>query len=180
MYLKYILFIFLNCLISVSDFAQNPPYQGTIFIEKDIINNKDCSAFKNIEYRGRGNKLVYDRRVNNWININAHLFDISWNDSLSTMAVVNPEFTQAQAEEHAMTYGFKTGQLPFCLRTDLKEIWIHEGNNDWGGGNKLMNIMRNHQVGWMHKTRIIIIFQAMQGITQKERILQNHFYCGWQ
>lgn len=115
--------------------AQTPPYSGTIFIEPGIITDTDCSTLSGITYTGQGYKWVYDRRVNNWVYVNAYLFDVVWNDSLTSQAVVNPEFTITEATTEANKYAFKIGQLPHCLRTDVNEIWIHKGNFDWGGGN---------------------------------------------
>ncbi len=116
--------------------AQTPPYSGTVWIESGIITDADCSTLSSVTYTGQGIKVVYDRRVNAWVSINAHLFDIVWNDSLTSQAVVNPEFNLKEATVEANKYGFKIGQLPHCLRTDVNEIWIHKGANAWGGGNK--------------------------------------------
>jgi hypothetical protein len=116
--------------------AQKPPYSGTIFFDKDIVSQQDSSTIDSITYVGRGLKLVYDRRVNNWININAYLFRIKWNDGLTSQAVVNPEFTLQEATIQAEKYGFSVGQLPKILRTDVNELWIHKGLQPFGGGNK--------------------------------------------
>ncbi len=131
----HLLVLLFACLQSYILVAQTPPYFGTIFIEPGIITDTDCSTLSSVTYTGQGIALVYDRRVNNWVNINAYLFNVVWNDSLTSQAVVNPEFTIAEATAEANKYAFKIGQLPHCLRTDINEIWIHKGNFDWGGGN---------------------------------------------
>lgn len=116
-------------------YAQTPPYGGTIFIEPNIITSADPSTLQSVTYTGQGMKTVFDRRVNNWININAHLFAVVWNDGLISEAVINPEFTLAEATTEANKYGFLIGQLPYVLRTDVNEIWIHKGVQPFGGGN---------------------------------------------
>ena len=116
--------------------AQTPPYAGTIFIAPGMITSTDCSNLLTVTPAGTGSRVVFDRRVNTWVTINAYLFDVLWDDSLRSQAVVNPEFTPAEAATQAQKYAWMLGQLPYCLRTDVDEIWIHKGNNDWGGGNQ--------------------------------------------
>ncbi len=112
------------------------PYVGTIFIDEHIVSPSDSSVFVNATYTGQDLKTVFDRRVDDWVTINAFLFDVEWNDGLTSEAVVNPEFgTSALAEIMAEKYGRIIGQLPHCLRTDVHEIWIHQGKEDFGGGN---------------------------------------------
>lgn len=116
--------------------AQTPPYSGTIFIDPDIITSSDSSSIKSTTYAGRGQRQVYDRRVNNWININAYLFDVVWKDGVFSEAIVNPEFgTIESAKVEAEKYARLIGQLPFCLRLDVDQIWIHQGVQPFGGGN---------------------------------------------
>lgn len=118
----------LNCL--------SQPYSGTIFVDSDIIISSDSSAYVNSNYTGQGFKTIFDRRVNNWITVNAYLFEIVWNDGLSSEAVINPEFgTVELAEAEAEKYGWHIGQLPHCLRVDVDEIWINKGVEAFGGGN---------------------------------------------
>lgn len=112
------------------------PYGGTIFVDPDIIVASDSSTFVSATYTGQGLKTVFDRRVNSWIEINAYLFNVVWNDGLSTDAVINPEFASIDlAKVEAEKYGWHIGQLPKCLRTDVNEIWIHKGVELFGGGN---------------------------------------------
>lgn len=132
-------FLFVLLFLGVSacnSKAQSPPYAGTIFITPGLITATDCSTLLTVTPAGTGSRVVFDRRVNNWITINAYLFDVLWDDSLRSQAVVNPEFTPAEAATQAQKYAWMLGQLPYCLRTDIAEIWIHKGNNDWGGGNQ--------------------------------------------
>jgi hypothetical protein len=63
------------------------------------------------------------------------IYKVIWKDGLSSIAVVNPEFTEAQAKSEAKKYGILIGQLPYILRKEVKEIWIHKGVELFGGGN---------------------------------------------
>lgn len=127
-----LLFLF---FIATSTYAQ-PPYWGTIFMDADIITASDPSTIQSTTYAGRGMVFTFDRRVNNWVYINAYLFNVVWNDGLSSVAQVNPEFgSVAAASVEAQKYGFLIGQLPYVLRVDVDEIWIHKGTQPFGGGN---------------------------------------------
>lgn len=117
-------------------YAQKPPYSGTIFIEKDIITASDSSTFVSSTYIGQGTRRVFDRRISGMDTINAYLFKIVWSDGLTTEAVVNPEFGSDEAAIEASKYGKIVGQIPKCLRIDVKGIWIHKGIKPFGGGNR--------------------------------------------
>ena len=123
-------------LVLISFKCLSQPYSGTIFVNSDIIISSDSSTLINVTFTGQGIKTIFDRRVNNWITIDAFLFEVLWNDGLSSEAVVNPEFgTVELAEIEAKKYGWHIGQLPYCLRLDVDEIWINRGVELFGGGN---------------------------------------------
>ena len=120
--------------ISFNCFSQ--PDGGTVFVDADIITSSDSSAFESVTYKGRGDRLTFDRRINDWITVNAFLFEVVWNDELSAESVINPEFETIElAEIEAEKYGMLIGQLPYCLRLDIDEIVIHKGTQLFGGGN---------------------------------------------
>lgn len=134
----YLFFLVIFSALSFTKIeAQTPPYSGTIFIDPDIIISSDPSAIQSTTYTGRGQRTVYDRRVNNWISVNGFLFNVIWNDGITSEAIVNPEFgTLDSARVEAERYARIIGQLPNCLRTDVDQIWIHKGKQPFGGGNK--------------------------------------------
>ena len=113
-----------------------PPFSGTIFITGDIITSSDPSLFSEIEYRGTGLRQMYDRRNGGaWINIEPYLFDTSFSDGLKTEIQINPEFKLDEATVEANKYAFLIGQLPTALRKDVQTMWIHKGEEAYGGGN---------------------------------------------
>lgn len=70
-------------------------------------------------YTGQGMETVYDYRVG-WTTINAYLFNVVWNDGLTCVAMVNPEFgSVAAAQVEAEIYGAACGKVPTCLRTGV-------------------------------------------------------------
>lgn len=131
--------VFLFCLIMVTAtiVSAQPPYSGTIFIDPDIITASDPSAIQSTTYTSQGMVTMYDRRVPDWVTVNAYLFDVVWEDGMTSIAQVNAEFgTVAAATVEAEKYAFLIGQLPASLRRDVDEIWIHQGVEPFGGGNR--------------------------------------------
>ena len=128
--------LLLVVLASFSIPAQDdPPYWGTIFIDPDIIVETDSSTFLNISYAGTGSRRMYDRRVPGWVTRNAYLFNAGFNDGLTAEVQVNPEFSLDDARAMSLKYARVIGQLPTVLRKDVETVWIHKGENPFGGGN---------------------------------------------
>jgi hypothetical protein len=114
----------------------DPPFGGTIFIDPDIITSSDPTTFQSVSYAGRGSRTMYDRRIANWITVNAYLFNASFDDGLTAEIQVNPEFGSSDAAlQEAQKYAPVIGQLPTALRTDVQTVWIHKGTEPFGGGN---------------------------------------------
>ena len=115
--------------------VSNPPWDGTIFITGNIITSEDPSTYESQEYKGIDSRLMYDRRESSFINIDAHLFDTYYSDEHYIEVQVNREFSLEEAKVEANKYAWLIGQLPKVLKRDIETVWIHKGNNDWGGGN---------------------------------------------
>lgn len=133
----YTLFLIMGLLFTFNTLnAQTPPYSGTIFIDPDIITATDPSAIQSTTYTGQGKRTVFDRRENKFITINAYLFKVVWNDGLTSEAIINPEFGSVSAATvEAEKYAYVIGKLPYSLRIDVKQIWVHQGAQLFGGGN---------------------------------------------
>jgi hypothetical protein len=113
-----------------------PPFSGTIFVEPDIFTDEDPTDYLGVSYSGQGNRTMYDRRTSSWVSKYAFLFDATFHGMPDVEVQVNPEFaSRAAAETEAVKYAAVVGRLPRCLRTDLKTMWIHMGNQPYGGGN---------------------------------------------
>jgi hypothetical protein len=114
----------------------DPPYGGTIFIDPDIITSRDITTFQGATYAGQGMRWMFDRRVNDWIHVNAYLFTATFSDGLTIEIQVNPEFADATtAEAVTLKYCEVIGRIPTVLRKDVQTVWIHKGNQPFGGGN---------------------------------------------
>ena len=133
--MKRLLFIPL-VLFVLTVVSADPPYEGTIFIDADIITTTDPSTFVDAIYAGQEMRTMFDRRVNDWITVNAFLFNTTFDDGLSCEIQVNPEFGSSDsAFIEAEIYGLEIGRLPTCLRNDVETVWIHLGTEPFGGGN---------------------------------------------
>lgn len=134
--ITYLLFF---SLISFTLFAQTPttpPLSGTIFIDADIITSEDRSTFLSLTDAGQGIRTMYDRRANDWVERNAYLFNASYDDPFTLEIQVNPEFGSVEdARIEAEKYAISLGRLPYALKKDAETVWIHKGNNAFGGGN---------------------------------------------
>jgi len=131
------LIFFVAVFLASSSFSvANPPFSGTIFVESDILTAEDPSDYLGVSSSGRGNRTMYDRRVPGWVRLNAYLFEAHFEGMPDVEVQVNPEFdSEAAAEIEAIRYAEVVGRMPRCLRVDLKTMWIHKGNNPYGGGN---------------------------------------------
>ena len=125
-----------------------PPFGSTVWIDPDIITPSDPTAFQDITAAGRGQRTMFDRR-NDWITVNAYLFNVQFDDGLTTEIQVNPEFgSESAAMEEASKYGRAIGQLPTVLRTNVETVWIHKGDHPWGGGNDNILIHTGMMLDW--------------------------------
>jgi len=120
----------------VAPFTQ-PPFDGTIFIDPDIITEADPTTFVGLVYSGQGSRQMFDRRVNGWVTLDPFLFNATYSDGLTIEVQVNPEFASVtSAEAEAVFYADAVGRLPTALRLDVETMWIHRGVELYGGGNR--------------------------------------------
>lgn len=118
-------------------FAPDPPFLATIFADPDIIRPSDPTTYVSLADAGRGLRTMFDRRVDDFVEYNAYLFNASFSDGPDVEVQVNPEFgSTASARLAALDYLPAVGQLPRALRTDLQTLWIHQGIEPFGGGNQ--------------------------------------------
>ena len=122
---------------SVMPEPTKPPCPGSSYITPDIITDADPSVFETLTYAGTGIRVMYDRRIDEFSETNAYLFDARYRDGLTIEVQVNPEFGSiVSAETQADKYARYIGKIPTLLRVDVDTVWIHLGDDDWGGGNR--------------------------------------------
>lgn len=114
-----------------------PPFQGTAFLHPGLILPSDPSSFRSLTSMGRGLRTMFDRRVDDWVTMEAHLFEAAFEAGRTVEVQVNPELgSQAAAAVEAERYAEIIGRLPATLRRDVETVWIHRGEEPFGGGNR--------------------------------------------
>jgi len=139
---NYRYFSILICTLSLflclgfSSYAK-PPFKGTAYVDKDIIQKNDPSDFINLEYLGFIKEKSFDRRVNTWVSQDMFVFNVKYKNKKGTRVRVNTEFENVKnAQRQAERYAFVVGQMPLVLLRDVDTITIHKGKKLFGGGNR--------------------------------------------
>jgi len=125
-----------SCLLSWCATAiANPPYDGTIFIDPNIITDQVPTTYVDTTYAGQGIRAMFDRRTGVYADYNAYLFNVTYADGFNVEFEVNPEYGSAAAAQVPVDfYAPVVGRLPHVLRTDVQKVWIHMGDQAFGGG----------------------------------------------
>ena len=112
-----------------------PPYDSTKDTVFDIIQKDDPSAFVCLEYIGRGDRQIWDKRVDGEPVVNAFLFVARYNDGTKMEIAINPEYeTQEKAKEEALRFAGPLGQLPTLLRAGIHRFSVHMGDQAFHAG----------------------------------------------
>lgn len=126
-----------------------PPYDGTIFIDPDIITSADPTTYLSYKAMGRGKRSMFDRRVDGFIKVKARLFNVRFTDSSRVVEFqVNPEFGPTKARRQVVKYAKVIGRLPLCLRSDVRTVMIHDGVELFGGGSGNLLIHTGQSVNY--------------------------------
>ena len=113
-----------------------PPFGGTLFVHDGIIIDEDPTSFRGLTYAGQGERIMYDRRTNAFENYRPHLFNAQFGENKIVEVQVNPEMSREEGEAEATKYCRVIGQIPGFLFRDLDTVWLHRGDNSFGGGNR--------------------------------------------
>ena len=112
-----------------------PPFEGTIFIESNIITDLDPTSLLSVEYKRNSVETSYDRREGKWTKDEMFIFNVKY-PTKSVRFRVNSEFGNvAAAKNQVQFYASSIGRLPPVLLQDLETVTIHKGVNLYGGGN---------------------------------------------
>ena len=116
---------------------RTPPFSDAILLDPDLITASDPTVFQTLSAKGQAEREMFDRRPAEFIKLKPFLFDAKYSDGLTVEIQVNPEFgSSAAAQVQAEKYALVIGRLPKGLRLSLETVWIHKGDNEFGGGNK--------------------------------------------
>ena len=125
------------CAVPADGQSTSPPFRGTVYLNPNVFTDADPTAFTGLTYGGLGTRKMFDRRKAKFANTRAYLFDAIYRDGLEIEVQVNAEFGSREvAERHARKYARYIGKLPTLLREDVETVWIHKGDESFGGGNR--------------------------------------------
>ena len=110
-----------------------PRYEGIPHLFPRVIEPSDPTSLGSITYAGRGERFVYDHRLdpNPSVTINAYLFNVQYAGHEVEFRV-NPEFGSSEAAQAEVeTYAPALGQMPAVLLSGIKHFDIHAGHGRW-------------------------------------------------
>lgn len=105
-----------------------PPFDGTVWIDPDIITENDPSTFERLTYIETAPRQCFDHRVGDWSSIKVHIYQADYTDGVSSEFWVNTEFDLEEADTHAAKFARTMGRLPTVLRECAEASEIHNGN----------------------------------------------------
>lgn len=112
-----------------------PPYDSTVDTVFDIIHASDPTSFVCMEYAGRGERQIWDKRVDGEPVVEAFLFVARYDDGTSIEIAINPEFeTKENARKEALRYAGPLGLLPTLLREGIQRFSVHMGEKGFHAG----------------------------------------------
>ena len=120
-------------VLSIATGASAQPFGGTVFISPDVLTPADSSTFTGVEYTGRGQREIFDRRPNAWITVNAYLFEARYRGATLEFQV-NPEFGSVDAARAEVdAYAPALGRLPAVMLSRALKVQVNAGNELFGG-----------------------------------------------
>ena len=122
------------------------PYQGTVWINPNVITKADPTTFLSLVNAGRHNREVWDCRIGKWAILNVYVFNARFDDGLLIEVLVNPEYgSTSAANQLADRYARILGQMPTGLRSGVNMLTIHKGyERANGGGNHDINLHQDY------------------------------------
>ena len=116
----------------VLDHTGEPPFSGTVFFP-DILRPSDPTNLEGVTYTGRGDRLIYDRRVEEWTTVDAFLFAVRIHEQELEFQV-NPEFGSVDAARAEVdTYAPALGRLPAFMLSRARKVQVNAGDEPFGG-----------------------------------------------
>ena len=107
--------------------SAEPPFSDTAGTVFDIVQRSDPTLFSCLQDLGRGNRQIWDKRVDDEPIVNAFLFLAKYDDGAQIEIAINPEFeTEQAARDQAMRFAVPLGQLPTVLRAGIKKFSVHK------------------------------------------------------
>lgn len=115
--------------------AADAPFNSTVQMNLNTIDSSVNSAFLCLEYNGRKNHQVYDKRISGEYKIRAYSFNAVFHDQPPIEIVANPEFkSSAAARDSVLPIAYAMGRVYAPLRSGVGRIVLHQGNKGLHAG----------------------------------------------
>lgn len=137
-------FVFALSIASAAD----APFQSTVELNLNTIDDSVSSAFTCLEYNGRKTHRVFDKRISGESAIYAYSFTAVFNDQAPIEIVVNPEFeSSSSARESIYPIALAMGRVYAPLRHKVGRIVMHKGHEGLHAG------------GYIEDYGLIVVYQ---------------------
>ena len=125
-----------------------PPYDGTVWLDPDMIEPGDTTTFvdhlpptgRGVQHRGNDSRLMmHVRNPDRFSTLSAHIYDAWYDADMASQSgrmveiEVNPDFPEWRARALANRYAGMLGQLPRVLRDSVDEVEINPGDYSASG-----------------------------------------------
>ena len=128
--------IFLTLLASLSALsaeADHAPYDNTVYLEPNILNAEDPSAFTSLTYMDEFSDEYYGHNCDNeFIDENFYWFEASYSRGQTVDFLISQEFGDAEtADGIARIYAPILGQMPYVLREGVVDFVVFAEGDNW-------------------------------------------------
>ena len=107
--------------------ATEPPFGGTTFISPDVITEADPTALRSVVYTGRGERVIWDYRVFDWVTVEAYLFEAQIGGRVVEFQVKPRVRERGGTTEQVDVYAPAIGRLPAVLLSRLGSVHVNAG-----------------------------------------------------
>jgi len=138
--------------------ADPPPFEGTAWIASSVITPQSPSDLMSVAFVAVAPRTTYDRRANGWVTEDSYVFRGTYRASRPIDFIVDPEFiSQEAAGAQANRFAQVVGQLPRGCRTQIDAVWLHRGDESFGGGNRSLLIHTDYaNQNWAYVEELLV------------------------
>ena len=119
------------CLMAMMVFVQHevtaetdPPYSGTVYIDKNWLTPSDPSIYLGKSYIGVETFEWFDFRNRQWTNSSAYSYQLSYEHGIEVIASIHTDNAQDQIDDYLDEWAFILGQAPSRLLQGLGEFQV--------------------------------------------------------
>ena len=105
-----------------------PPHQGTVFLDPDIIRPGDPSGYMDMTHMGQAQRRAWHSEHSATISFNAYIYVLRFSDSPSVeISVEDSVGSESVARAEAERLAIPLGQIPALLRQSVKVVTVFAG-----------------------------------------------------